>query len=62
LQVTANADGSLTFAGGRWIAVDELRFIHDDGSGYIVFRRDDSGAIREVFAGGYWGWQRIPGQ
>lgn len=62
LPVTANEDGTLTFAGGRWIAVDDLRFVNEKGSGYIVFRRDGDGAIREVFAGGFWGWQKMPGQ
>jgi CubicO group peptidase (beta-lactamase class C family) len=59
LPVTANADGTISFAGGRWIAVDELRFVRENGSGYIVFRRDASGAIRELFAGGHWGWQKV---
>ena len=58
--VPANADGTLTFAGGRWIWVDSLRFVRENGSGYIVFRADSSGVIRELFAGAFWGWQRIP--
>jgi CubicO group peptidase (beta-lactamase class C family) len=60
LTVTANADGTLAFAGGRWIAVDSLRFVRENGSGYIVFRTDASGAIRHLFAGGFWGWQKLP--
>ena len=59
MKVTANADGTLQFAGGRWIPVDSLRFVRENGSGYIVFRPDDTGAIRELFAGGYWGWQKV---
>ncbi len=58
--VTANTDGSLEFAGGRWIAVDSLRFVNDTGSGYIVFRTDGQTMVQEVFAGGFWGWQKIP--
>ena len=60
MTVTANPDGTLQFAGGRWIAVDSLRFVKDAGTGYIVFRADTSGAIRELFAGGFWGWQKLP--
>lgn len=60
LTVTANADGTLGFAGGRWIAIDTLRFVKDQGTGYIIFRPDSSGAIRELFAGGFWAWQKIP--
>jgi hypothetical protein len=59
MTVTANADGTLEFASGRWIAVDSLRFVHQSGSGYIVFRSDSSGVIRELFAGGFWGWQKL---
>jgi CubicO group peptidase (beta-lactamase class C family) len=59
MTVTPNADGTLGFAGGRWIAVDSLRFVRENGSGYIVFRADSSGAIRELFAGGAWAWQKI---
>ena len=60
LPVTANSDGTLDFAGGRWVAVDSLRFVNDKGSGYIVFRANSAGAIEHLFAGAYWGFQRIP--
>ena len=59
MAVTANDDGTLGFAGGRWIAVDSLRFVKDHGSGYIVFRADSTGSIQELFAGGFWGWQKV---
>jgi CubicO group peptidase (beta-lactamase class C family) len=59
MTVTANADGTLGFAGGRWIAVDSLRFVRENGSGYIVFRADSTGAVRELFAGGFWAWQKV---
>jgi hypothetical protein len=59
MTVTANDDGTLGFAGGRWIAVDSLRFVRENGSGYIVFREDSEGAIRELFAGGSWAWQKV---
>lgn len=59
MTVTARADGTLEVAGGRWIAVDSLRFVNATGSGYIVFRADSAGAVRELFAGGFWGWQKV---
>jgi len=59
LTVTANADGTLQFAGGRWIAVDSLRFVKENGGGYILFRTDSTGAVRELFAGGFWAWQKL---
>lgn len=60
LSVTANEDGTLSFAGGRWVWVDSLRFVREGGTGYIAFREDEKGAIRELHAGAYWGWQRLP--
>jgi hypothetical protein len=59
MTVTAQADGSLQVAGNRWIAVDSLRFVQEKGTGYIVFRTDSTGAIKELFAGGFWAWQKI---
>lgn len=59
IDVTANADGTLGFMGGRWIQVDSLRFVKDSGSGYIVFREDSDGKIRELFLGGFWSWQKV---
>jgi len=59
MDVTANADGTLAFMGGRWIAVDALRFVNDSGSGHIVFREDSDGTIRELFLGGFWAWQKV---
>jgi hypothetical protein len=59
MTVTARPDGTLEFAGGRWIAVDSLRFVRENGSGYIVFRTDSAGAVRELFAGGFWAWQKL---
>lgn len=60
MTVTAQADGTLRFAGGRWISVDSLRFVRESGSGYIVFRKDSTGTVRELFAGGFWAWQKVP--
>ncbi|HYV96355.1 MAG TPA: serine hydrolase domain-containing protein [Gemmatimonadaceae bacterium] len=59
MPVTANPDGTLTFAGGRWIQVDSLRFVKEQGTGYIVFSADSTGAIREVNAGSYWAWHKL---
>jgi CubicO group peptidase (beta-lactamase class C family) len=59
MTVTANPDGTLQFAGGRWIAVDSLRFVKDSGSGHIVFRADSSGVIQELSAGAYYAWKKV---
>lgn len=60
LPVTANTDGTLAFAGGRWVAVDSLRFVNDRGTGFIAFHADSAGAIQYLFAGSYWGFQKVP--
>jgi hypothetical protein len=59
ITVTANDDGTLGCLGGRWIAVDSLRFVKDNGSGYIVFRADSSGTIQDASAGAFWAWQKV---
>ena len=59
ITVTANEDGTLGFARKRWVWVDGTRFVREDGTGYIVFREDEKGAIRELHAGSYWGWQKV---
>ena len=58
--VTADSTGVLRFSGRRWIPIDSHRFVREDGSGYIAFRRDEKGEIRFLFAGAYWGWQKLP--
>lgn len=60
MKVTANEDGTLGFAGRRWVSVAPLRFVREDGTGYIVFREDARGAIHELHAGAFWGWQKLP--
>ena len=60
MEVKANDDGTLSLVGGRWVATDSLCFVRDSGSGYIAFRTDSTGSIAQLFAGSYWGWQRLP--
>jgi hypothetical protein len=60
LPITANADGTLGFTGGRFIEVEPMLFVHDDGTGYIAFRADSTGQPVELFAGGFWSFERLP--
>ena len=60
MSVVANEDGTLKFAGKRWVWVDGLRFVREGGTGHIAFREDEKGEIRELHAGSYWGWQKLP--
>jgi hypothetical protein len=54
IRVTANEDGTLTFAGGKWTEVEPGLFVRAEGTGYIVFRGD-----KYVFAGGFWSWEKV---
>lgn len=59
ITVTANEDGTLGFARKRWVWVEGTRFVREDGTGYIVFREDEKGSVRELHAGSYWGWENV---
>jgi CubicO group peptidase (beta-lactamase class C family) len=54
MTVTANDDGTLTFAGNRWTEVEPGLFVSAGGTGYIVFRGD-----KYLFAGGFWSWEKV---
>jgi CubicO group peptidase (beta-lactamase class C family) len=60
LAVTTGADGSLTFAGNRWIEFAPDLFVQPDGTGYIYFRRDGAGKVAELFPGSFWSFERLP--
>ncbi len=44
-QVLANGDGSLTYEGERWIAVEPLRFRNVADSRELTFQQDANGQI-----------------
>ena len=54
LNVTANDDGTLTFAGSKWTEVEPGLFVRAGGTGYIAFRDD-----KYLFAGGFWSWEKV---
>jgi hypothetical protein len=60
LTVTTGPDGSLTFAGSRWIESAPDLFVRSDGSGYLYFRRDSAGKVAEIFPGSFWSFERLP--
>jgi CubicO group peptidase (beta-lactamase class C family) len=61
LEVKATADSTaLIMTGSEWIEVEPLLFARRDGTGYIAFRRGNSGAVQYMFAGGSWSWERLP--
>ena len=62
VRVTSNPDGTLSLNGTdkRWIEVEPLLFVREDGGGKVAFRADRAGKITHLFAGGFWVFERMP--
>ena len=60
LKVTGNPDGTLSVNGRRWIEVEPLFFVREDGGAKVAFRMDASGKITHLFAGGFWVFETMP--
>jgi hypothetical protein len=61
MTVSASPDSSgLLMSGKQWIEVERSLFVRQDGTGYIAFRRDAGGKVTEMFAGGFWSFERLP--
>lgn len=58
LRITANSDGSLSLNGRRWIEVEPLFFVREDGASKIAFRADASGRITHMFSG-FWVFEKL---
>lgn len=59
LRVNANTDGTLTLNGRRWIEVEPLLFVREDGASKIAFRADAMGRITHMFSGGFWVFEKM---
>jgi CubicO group peptidase (beta-lactamase class C family) len=53
-------DGGLEMLGYRWIECGPLLFVSQNGSGYIAFRTDSSGAVTEMLPGSFWSFSKVP--
>jgi hypothetical protein len=61
MTVAASSDSSaISFAGSNWVEVAPDLFAQHAGTGYIAFRRDTAGKVSEIFAGGFWSFERVP--
>jgi CubicO group peptidase (beta-lactamase class C family) len=62
LKVTSNPDGTLSLSNSkkRWIEVEPLLFVREDGESKIAFRMDRTGKVTHMFAGGFWVFERMP--
>jgi len=62
VKVTSNPDGTLSLSSTkkRWIELEPLLFIREDGGGKIAFRMDRTGKVTHMFAGGFWVFEKTP--
>jgi CubicO group peptidase (beta-lactamase class C family) len=60
IEVAASPDGTLSMFGNRWIETAPDLFLRHDGTGYVYFRRDGTGAVTEIFPGSFWSFERLP--
>jgi CubicO group peptidase (beta-lactamase class C family) len=60
LKVTGNPDDTLSINGKRWIEIEPLFFVREDGGAKVAFRMDASGKITHLFAGGFWVFEKMP--
>jgi CubicO group peptidase (beta-lactamase class C family) len=58
LQVKSEGD-VLVISNRRWVEVDPLVFVREDGGGTIVFRTDEKGRVNWMFSGGFWSFGRV---
>jgi CubicO group peptidase (beta-lactamase class C family) len=57
--VKANPDSTLTISGRRWIEVEPMLFVREDGLSKVAFRMDASGEVTHLFGGGFWVFERV---
>jgi len=62
VKVTANSDGTLSLSSTRkrWIELEPLLFIREDGGGKVAFRMDRTGKVTHMFAVGFWVFEKTP--
>jgi CubicO group peptidase (beta-lactamase class C family) len=60
LNVTSNDDGTVKLSNSshRWIEVEPMLFVRDDGKTRIAFQSDKSGKVRYLYSSGFWVFER----
>ena len=57
--ISSEGDGTLSMIGRRWIEVEPLFFLSDDGNSRLAFLEDSTGAVRFMFLGNVDAFERI---
>ena len=58
LEIKAEPD-AIRLSGRRWIEVEPLLFVREDGTGYVSFKTDPTGKIVQMHVGGMWNFERV---
>ena len=60
LRVSSNEDGTVKLSNGpwRWIEVEPMLFVRDDGKSRISFQSDKSGKVKYLYSSGFWVFER----
>jgi CubicO group peptidase (beta-lactamase class C family) len=61
-KVSSNEDGTVKLSNSshRWIEVEPMLFVREDGQSRIAFRSDKSGKVTHMFFGGFWVFEKTP--
>jgi len=62
LKVSSNEDGTVKLSNSshRWIEVEPMLFVRDDGQSKIAFQSDKSGQVKYLYASGFWVFEKTP--
>jgi len=60
LRVSSNEDGTVKLSNSshRWIEVEPMLFVRDDGQSKIAFQSDKSGQVKYLYSSGFWVFER----
>jgi len=60
LRVSSNEDGTVKLSNSsrRWIEVEPMLFVRDDGKARIAFQSDRSGKVKYLYSSGFWVFER----
>jgi len=62
LKASSNEDGTVKLSNSshRWIEVEPMLFVRDDGQSRIAFQSDKSGKVKYLYSSGFWVFERVP--
>jgi hypothetical protein len=60
LRVSSNEDGTVKLSNSshRWIEVEPMLFVRDDGQSKIAFQSDKSGQVKCLYSVGFWVFEK----